>query len=82
MKEDHKNVCSICHQPERITSRLTGELHELSVDHCHITGNIRGLLCRHCNAGLGLFKDNIELLEKALSYLKSYDNTSNSNCSS
>jgi hypothetical protein len=40
-----------------------------SVDHCHVTGKIRGLLCNNCNRGLGLFKDNKELLENAAKYL-------------
>ena len=42
----------------------------LSVDHCHVTGKIRGLLCHQCNVGLGAFKDSIENLECASEYLK------------
>jgi len=42
----------------------------LSVDHDHTTGKVRGLLCNNHNVALGLFKDNIELLEKAIKYLK------------
>jgi hypothetical protein len=41
----------------------------LHVDHDHSTGKIRGLLCHHCNTGLGHFKDNVELLQKAIEYL-------------
>lgn len=41
----------------------------LVVDHCHNTGKIRGLLCNDCNVGLGTFKDNKELLLKAIGYL-------------
>lgn len=40
------------------------------VDHCHLTGKIRGLLCHKCNVGLGHFDDNLALLEKAATYLK------------
>jgi len=41
-----------------------------NVDHCHKTGKIRGLLCNTCNQGLGLLKDDKDLLTKAISYLE------------
>ena len=39
------------------------------VDHCHTTGAVRGVLCGHCNSGLGYFRDNPEYLASAISYL-------------
>ena len=45
----------------------------LSVDHNHKTGKIRGLLCTVCNSALGKFKDSKEMLLKAISYLEKYD---------
>ena len=42
----------------------------LVIDHCHITGLRRGLLCRNCNLGLGQFRDNLASLERAMEYLK------------
>jgi hypothetical protein len=42
----------------------------LHIDHDHITGQIRGLLCTSCNNGLGRFKDTPELLRKAADYLE------------
>ncbi len=54
-----KNKCSICPNEGNLV-----------VDHSHITGKIRGLLCSTCNVGLGMFKENIELLEASIRYLK------------
>lgn len=56
-----KGVCVICGKATK---------NRLSVDHCHKTGKVRGLLCNLCNTSLGGFHDNIELLKKAIKYLK------------
>lgn len=39
------------------------------IDHCHKTGKVRGILCQHCNLGLGFFRDSSENLIKASKYL-------------
>jgi len=39
------------------------------IDHCHDTGEIRGILCNRCNVGLGMFLDGINRLQKACQYL-------------
>lgn len=50
---------------------LCGEFAEnKNIDHDHFTGKVRGMLCQSCNTALGKFKDDIELLEKAIKYLK------------
>lgn len=59
---DQNGVCKICGQPE-LTKRL-------AVDHNHITGKIRGLLCTRCNTAIGLFKENISIIEGAVRYLR------------
>lgn len=74
--EDYDNLynnqegkCAIC-------SRHQTELKRpLSVDHCHKSGIIRGLLCDNCNMSLGLLKDNIETLQQAIKYLKENDDS-------
>lgn len=43
------------------------------VDHCHETGEIRGILCRPCNTALGSFKEDCKILENAIKYLKGGD---------
>jgi hypothetical protein len=60
-------VCAICGQPE--TKVQHGHVRQLSIDHNHETGEIRGLLCFACNMGLGSFKDSLESLSNAIDYL-------------
>ncbi len=42
-------------------------------DHCHRTGIRRDWLCRKCNAGLGMFRDNPAILERAIAYLRHHN---------
>lgn len=64
--EHQKGVCKICKNPEKPSYRNG----HLSVDHCHTTSLVRGLLCHTCNMGLGHFKDDITNLENAKQYLR------------
>lgn len=63
MLENQRYKCAICGNEDEVEGR------RLAIDHCHETNKIRGLLCGKCNRGLGLFYDNIDLLEKAKQYL-------------
>lgn len=60
MLKSQDNKCAICGK----------ELTKPCIDHNHKTGKVRGILCRSCNTGLGLFQDNFELLRKAAVYLE------------
>jgi hypothetical protein len=58
--------CAICKRPPD-WQKLKKRLH---VDHDHVSGAIRGLLCGTCNSGLGAFGDGLLMLEAAVEYLK------------
>lgn len=58
--------CAICFGTSNNNARL-------SIDHCHDTNLVRGLLCNTCNLGLGYFKDDIAKLEGAIAYLKEFE---------
>lgn len=47
---------------------------KLVVDHCHATGQLRGLICHKCNSALGMAKDDPKILENAAAYLRKYAN--------
>ncbi len=63
MLDAQGGVCAICGGVER-------RGHALSVDHCHATNRVRGLLCGDCNRGLGMYRDRDDLLLRAAEYLR------------
>ena len=65
MRAEHNGVCAICERPETRPRAL-------SVDHCHKTGKVRGLLCSRCNVFLGGAEDSTTLLRAALAYLEKH----------
>ena len=69
MLREQNGVCAICSQREKITDNASGKLKDLAVDHDHVTGAVRALLCSACNTAIGLFNDDDALLAKAQSYV-------------
>ncbi|WOL25669.1 hypothetical protein [Pectobacterium phage PcaP1EGY] len=65
MLEQQGGSCGICETPITFHPKATA-----CVDHCHMTGVVRGILCRKCNAGLGALGDTICSVSKALKYLE------------
>jgi hypothetical protein len=59
------NCCAICNKPEKHKYKK-----KLSIDHNHVTGKVRGLLCHSCNVVLGLIKEDLGILESIKQYLK------------
>jgi hypothetical protein len=67
--------CAVCNI--RFTSK-----NKPYIDHCHISGEVRGLLCMKCNSGIGYLGDSIELLERSITYLKQGEANASSTISS
>lgn len=65
--EEQNGCCVICEKHQIEFERA------LAVDHNHKTGEVRGLLCTYCNMGIGQLNENIEVLERAIKYLKKYN---------
>ena len=63
-KQQH-GKCAICGKPPART--------KLGIDHNHNTKKVRGLLCNKCNRALGYFDDSIQILQKAVKYMKKYE---------
>lgn len=72
LEAKHGGRCWICREHETMTVVRHGvaTLKRLSVDHCHETGRVRGLLCNLCNAGIGFFKNSPRSLRAAIKYIE------------
>ncbi len=69
VSQDYK--CALCGK-DASDNKRGGKLDPLHIDHCHKTNKLRDLLCHQCNSGLGHFKDNITLMQKAIDYLRKH----------
>lgn len=68
LKEAQESACAICGDKGFVIGK-NGHHEKLAVDHNHVNGIVRGLLCHNCNRALGLLKDNVDLLKKAINYI-------------
>jgi len=60
-----KGNCAVCRQPERTErNRL------LTIDHDHVSGHVRGLLCSQCNRAIGLLQDDPKVIAAAAAYVR------------
>lgn len=67
MVVDQDCSCAICNTHQNNLDR------RLHVDHNHINGKVRSLLCHNCNTAIGLMKEDTTLLQKMIDYLKEND---------
>ncbi|MCK9459672.1 MAG: endonuclease VII domain-containing protein [Proteobacteria bacterium] len=65
--------CPICErefiQGATSKKRIDGKKCKRVIDHDHTTGNVRGVICHHCNVMLGHAQDNVDTLINAIKYL-------------
>ena len=59
LKESQGGLCAVCRK-----------LPAVQVDHDHVTGRVRGILCDGCNGGLGHFRDDPEVIRRAIAYVE------------
>jgi hypothetical protein len=69
MLKQQDGVCAICGKKETTINAKNSKVQKLCVDHDHITGKVRGLLCTACNKALGLLNDDPSKVIKAHEYL-------------
>jgi hypothetical protein len=69
MYEHQDGVCAICTKKPKQK--------DFYIDHDHVTGKVRALLCKHCNCALGFFRDDSILMNKAIHYINFFTSLKN-----
>ena len=70
---DKSYCCPICERSiEEVNKYNQKLLGTWVLDHCHDTNTFRGYICKHCNDGLGGFRDDLTTIERAVIYLKEH----------
>lgn len=77
METSQLGKCPICIRPLRRLHSETGKPIRLCVDHDHISGAVRALLCDPCNKGLGAYQDDASALDRAATYIRHYQEPTN-----
>lgn len=72
MLKDQGYKCSICSTEITFSNKPHEKGHIANIDHCHESGEVRAILCRHCNVGLGAFLEKEEYLLNAVEYLRDH----------
>lgn len=68
-KQKHCDICGSEDLGKNKNHKHVGKLNSLVMDHDHMTGKFRGMLCNLCNRALGNFKDDIKIISNAIEYL-------------
>lgn len=72
--KDQNGLCAICKKPETLVHSITGKILALAVDHSHITGQNRDLLCHVCNLQIvPIFELYSHLFPIVMEYLKKHN---------
>ena len=72
--EQQNGRCATCGttEPGGRKSGRGGGTNVFVVDHCHNTGEVRGLLCHSCNRAMGLLGDNVNIIGEMIKYLQKH----------
>lgn len=64
MLDAQEGKCAICGTED------TGKRKAFAVDHCHSCGEVRGLLCAPCNTAIGSLREDLDIMQRAMDYVK------------